>query len=151
MNKTNISRFTGGAAVASFLVAAFALAAGCAGTSGSYERTAALGETELRGVLEVTNAPAGVVAVLQSRSGTRAPCRLRAIDPGVADDIRAFAAKGGVVIVTGAPGPETFTVTAVREEGKRRRRPEGDDTTPDEPTDGAWSHITWGSVPAKDK
>ena len=129
----------------------FVLVAGCAG-SGSYERTARLGETDLRGVLEVTNAPGGVIAVLHSRSGTRMTCRLQAVDYRVADDLRTLAAKGGVVIVTGSPGPEIFTVTAVRESGKRRRlAEEDDDSAIGMPKDEAWPSISWGGVPAKDR
>ncbi|MFZ4395766.1 MAG: hypothetical protein ACOYOU_09095 [Kiritimatiellia bacterium] len=135
-----------------WVAALFVLLAGCAGT-GSYERAARLGETDLRGVLEVTNAPGGVVAVLHSRSGTRMPCCLQAVDYRVADDLRTFAAKGSVVIVTGSPGPEIFTVTSVRESGKRRRvgAAEEEDGALGTPKDEAWPSISWGGVPGNDR
>lgn len=134
-----------------FLAGLCLLASGCVETSG-YGRDAGRRETELRGLLlpAPTPAPAGVVAVLQSRSGTRLPCNLRTPDAAVAEDIRTLAAKGGVVIVTGAPGPTAFTVTAIREDGKRRRRPAGDDDALNESKGSAWSHITWGGVPVKE-
>jgi hypothetical protein len=130
---------------------ALGLAAGCVQTGG-YSREAAKGAAELRGVLTAapTNAPVEVVAILNSRSGTRAPCALRSVDDGVAAEIRALLAKGGVVIVTGVPGPQSFRVDAIRLDGQRRKRAPGDDE--DDASGekrGIWSHISWGSVPAK--
>ena len=128
------------------VICLFGLASGCAGT-----RAAGRSDTELRGVLELatTNAPAGVMAVLCSCSGTRAPCFLRAANAAVAEDLLTFAAKGKVVIVAGVPGEEKFTVTAVWLEGKRRRKGYGDDAE-DRKTN-VWPSITWESVPAHDR
>ena len=102
-------------------------------------------------VLPATNAPADVVAVLRSQSGTRAPCNLRTSDGEVAADIRAFAAKGAVVIVAGEPEAEVFTVTAIRADGKPRRRVPGGDADAAGKTEGLWPGITWGSVPVQEK
>lgn len=107
---------------------------------------------ELRGLLlpPPANAPSGVVAVLQSTSGARAPCSLRASDDAVAGDILTFAAKGAVVIVTGKPGEFDFTVTGVRADGRRRAADE-DAADVDELAVDVWSHVTWRSVPAREK
>ena len=121
--------------------------AGCA-SSGHTGRA----DTELRGVLMLaTNAPTGVLAVLNSRSGTRPPCDLRASDLAVAEDIQFFAAKGVVVIVAGKPGP-VFTVTEIWADGLRRRKAHGYDAGEDaeEKKDSAWSGLTWGSLPARE-
>jgi len=136
-----------------FAIAALFQSAGCA-EAGSSGRGAGRSDTELRGVLVLpaTNELAGgVVAVLDSRYGTRNPCRLQASDAGVADEIRAFATKGGVVIVTGAPGPEAFLVTAIRADGKPRPKAPDGDTGSEETKEDVWSGITWGSVPAREK
>ena len=130
------------------LAGAFGLASGCA--SGGHAGRA---DTELRGVLALaTNAPTGVLAVLNSRSGTRPPCNLRASDLAVAEDIQFFAAKGVVVIVAGKPGP-VFTVTEIWADGLRRRKAHGYDAgeKAEEKKDGVWSSLTWGSVPAREK
>lgn len=133
-------------------VFALGLSAGCAAV-GSSGRLAGRADTELRGVLALpaTNAPADVVAVLQSRSGTYAPCNLRSPDGAVAEDIRTFAARGAVVIVTGEPGVEEFTVTAVRADGKPRKKDPDEDADGAEKTESIWPHITWGSVPVQEK
>jgi hypothetical protein len=124
---------------------------GCTST-GNYERTAARGETDLRGILEITtNAPAATIAVLHIGLGRRPPCRLRALNTSVADDLRALAAKGRIVIITGVARSEIFVVTAVREDGQRRRRPAVGDDDAAAPQDGFWSNITWGLVPASER
>jgi hypothetical protein len=140
-------------AIAAILVAcAFGLAAGCAGV-GSSGHGAGRTDTELRGVLVLpaTNAVAGVVAVLQSRSGTRASCNLLTSDADVAADIRAFAAKGAVVIVAGEPGADGFAVTAVWAEGKPRRKGHAGETNVEEKSTGVWPNISWGGVPTGEK
>ena len=126
------------------------LVCGCAGTRAAGHQAGRL-DTELRGVLEMatTNVPTGVMAVLYSRSGTRAPCFLRAANAAVAEDLQIFAAKGTVVIVAGVPGEEKFTVTAVWPDGKRRRKGYGDED--DNRKTNAWPSITWESVPAHDR
>jgi hypothetical protein len=127
------------------------LTAGCAGT-GNYERAAERGETELRGLLEITtNAPPPNIAVLHSRVGTRPPCALRALNTGVAEDLQTLAAKGRTVIVTGAPRGEIFVVTAVREDGKRRPRPAAGDEDAAEGKSAFWPNISWGNVPSHDR
>lgn len=128
------------------------LATGCAGT-GNYEHAAERGETELRGLLEITtNAPPPNIAVLHSRVGTRAPCTLRALNNSVAEDLHTLAAKGRTVIVTGVPRGEIFVVTAVREDGKRRPRPAaGDDADPGESKSSFWPDISWGRVPSHER
>jgi hypothetical protein len=130
----------------------FCLSAGCTAV-GSSDRHAGKTDTELRGVLALpaTNAPADVVAVLQSRSGTYAPCNLRTSDGEVAEDLRTFAAKDAVVIVTGEPGADGFTVTAIRADGKPRKKGSDEDADAAEKTESIWPHITWGSVPVQER
>lgn len=65
--------------------------------------------------------------------------------------IRAFSAKGAVVIVTGEPSAEAFTVTAIRADGKPRRKAQDVDTNAEEKKEDAWPDITWGSVPRQEK
>ena len=151
MNKTTIRSFHASAVAAAFGACALLLATGCA-AGGAFGHRSVRSETELRGVLTLpaTNAPAEVVAVLQSRGGTRVPCNLRTSDGEVAADIRAFAAKGAVVLVTGEPSAEVFTVTAIRADGKPRRVHEGDADTA-EKKEGFWPNVKWGSVPVQDK
>ena len=132
------------------------LAAGCAGVNGAGRNTGRP-ETELRGLLTLaeTNAPAGSIALLNSRSGTRAPCYLRTRDAAVADDIRTLAAKGAVVIVAGQPCANGVLVTAVWPEGKRRPKSQDEAMQMDDHDSKAapdrWPDITWGSPPARDK
>jgi len=131
---------------------AFCLSAGCAAVESS-NRHAGRTDTELRGVLVLpeTNAPTDVAAVLQSRSGTFAPCNLRTSDGEVAEDIRAFAAKRAVVIVTGEPGADGFIVTAIRADGKPRKKNPKEDADAAEKKESIWPHITWGSVPVQER
>ena len=140
------------ALVASFGILALGLTSGCAGIQSS-GRQAGSPDTELRGVLVLpaTNAAAGVVAVLQSRSGTRAPCMLRTSDADVAADLRTFAARGAVVFVAGEPGADGFAVTAVWAEGKPRQKGHAGDANVEEKSTGVWPGITWGGVPTGEK
>lgn len=108
------------------------------------------GVTTLRGVLVApgTNAPAGVVAVLHDRREERKPCALTAATAAVADTLRKLTAAGKVVLVTGRPGEEYFTVVDIRADGRAR--------TPDADSDGhtnALIHlpIHWVGVPAGDR
>ncbi len=136
---------------AALLAGTLSWATGCSSTD-NYERTAERGETELRGVLAITtNAPAATIAMLHSRGSTRPPCRLRALNASVAEDLRTLAAKQRTVIVTGVPRSELFIVTAIREDGTRRRRPAGDEEAAEESKNGFWSLITWGRVPASER
>ena len=130
------------------------MAAGCAGMPAS-GRSGRM-NTELRGTLALaaTNAPAGVVAVLHSRNGTRPPCNLRAADDDVAEDRLVFAKKGVVVMVAGEPRAGAFIVHAVWVDGKRRPKMHGEGALMEESEEkkaDAWPDITWESVPVRDK
>jgi hypothetical protein len=138
------------ACLSASMFSALCLAPGCAQTGG-YDRDAGRRAPELRGLLlpAPPDAPPGVVAVLQSTGGTRALCYLRAVDDAVAGDIQAFAAKGAVVIVSGTPGENAFTVREVRPEGLRRKTQENQ--AEKERYSIPWSLVTWGRVPARDE
>ncbi len=128
---------------------ALVLSTGCAGVSPAGRQA----DTELRGVLILTasNAPADVVAVLESRNGTRTPCNLWTTDRVVITDIQFYAAKGTVVRVAGDPGNEAFHVTDVWPDGQRRHKGHAVDLDKEEKKGSFWPDFTWASVPGRDK
>ena len=108
------------------------------------------GTTTLRGILAVpgTNAPPGVVAVLQGLHQERKPCALKAATLELAAAIREFAATGATVLVTGIPGEAAFTVTSICIDGRTRQPTASSDA----PTNTSiLSHLHWVGVPASER